>query len=402
MFALWSRHGHVKAIAQSFLSTYSRHVKVAVVTESFLPQINGVTNSVVRLLETLHDEGHQAMVIAPTTPGDEHLGYVVHRSPSFPLMRFPVGVPHRALQATLDEFSPDVVHVAAPFLLGRKALAVSARMGIPTVAVYQTDIAGYLQRYGVGFARPLLDRMVASAHTLATRTLAPTPLAAAHLREIGVGNVHVWGRGVDSSLFHPARRGGPGARALRESLSPHGEIVIGYVGRLAVEKQVARLAELFGLPGVRFVIVGDGPERARLENDFARHPVTFLGQLEGEALADAYAALDVFVHFGTEETFGQTIQEAQATGLAVVAPARGGPLHLIDDGRTGFLTGHGTHRTAKSVVAELVGDAALRARLGESARRSVRGRTWSAINRELLDHYHSVIGADELTAAQAS
>lgn len=377
-------------------------MKVAVVTESFLPQLNGVTNSVVRVLETLREEGHEAIVISPTTPGDVHLGYAVHRSASVPLLRFPVGVPHRALQSTLDAFAPDVVHAAAPFLLGRKALAVCARSGIPSVAVYQTDVAGYLQRYGVGFARPMLDRFVAGVHALAGRTLAPTPGSAEQLRALGIDNVHVWGRGVDSRRFHPSRRITPEVRALRDRAAPGGELLVGYVGRLAAEKQVGRLRELAGLPGVRFLIVGDGPDRARLESAFAGMPVTFTGQLEGEALADTFAALDVFVHFGTEETFGQTIQEAQATGLPVVAPAVGGPVHLIDDGRTGVLVDPELDRAFRRAVQRLVDDAGLRARLGEAGRRVVLGRSWQANNRELIEHYRAVIAASADSRAGAS
>lgn len=377
-------------------------MKVAVVTESFLPQLNGVTNSVVRVLETLRDDGHEAIVISPTTPGDEHLGYAVHRSGSMPLMRFPVGVPHRALQSTLEHFAPDVVHAAAPFLLGRKALAVCARSGIPSVAIYQTDVAGYLQRYGVGFARPMLDRFVAGVHALAGRTLAPTPGTAEQLRALGIGDVHVWGRGVDSRRFHPSRRLDPGALALRARAAPGGELLVGYVGRLAAEKQVGRMRELAGLPGVRFLIVGDGPERGRLESTLAGMPATFVGQLEGEALADAFAALDAFVHFGTEETFGQTIQEAQATGLPVVAPAVGGPLHLIDDGRTGVLVDPRDDRPFRRAVERLVADAGLRARLGEAGRRAVLGRSWQANNRELIGHYRAVIDAAAVSRAGAS
>jgi len=379
-------------------STYCSTVKIAVVTESFLPQINGVTNSVVRVLETLRDHGHQAIVISPTTPGDEHFGYAVHRSASVPLMQFPVGVPHRALQSTLEAFAPDVVHAAAPFLLGRKALAVCARAGIPSVAVYQTDVAGYLQRYGVGFARPMLDRFVAGVHALAGRTLAPTPGTADQLRRLGIADVHVWGRGVDSRTFHPIRRTSPGAIALRQRAAPGGELLVGYIGRLAAEKQVARLRELIGLRGVRFLVVGDGPDRPRLESAFAHDPVTFTGQLRGSELADAFAALDVFVHFGTEETFGQTIQEAQATGLPVVAPAIGGPLHLIDDGATGLLIDPAEKRGFRRAAERLVADGALRARLGEAGRRGVLGRSWEANNRQLLDHYRAVIDAARIRA----
>jgi phosphatidylinositol alpha 1,6-mannosyltransferase len=166
---------------------------------------------------------------------------------------------------------------------------------------------------------------------------------------------------------------------------------VGYVGRLAAEKQVHRFAELAGIPNTRIVIVGDGPERKKLESDFAGLPITFVGKLSGLELANAYAAMDTFVHFGTEETFGQTIQEAQATGLPLVAPRSGGPVHLVRHGETGFLA----HPTAvggfNQLVADLVADAELRARVGEQARRAVLNKSWEANNAQLLDYYESAI-----------
>ena len=163
-------------------------------------------------------------------------------------------------------------------------------------------------------------------------------------------------------------------------------MTIGFVGRLAPEKQVHKMASLFGVPNTRFVVVGDGPERRRLETEFAGHPVTFLGALRGEELAEAYASLDVFVHFGTEETFGQTIQEAQATGRPVVAPASGGPRFLIDHGVTGFLADPFEPSTFVQHVTDLATNAPLRARVGEAARRAVLNKSWAANNAQLLRH----------------
>src|SRR5674476_264947 len=116
-------------------------MRVAIVTESFLPSLNGVTNSVLRVLDTLAAEGHDAIVIAPTAPSGRHNGFRVIRTPAVPFMQFPVGIPNLSLQATLAEYKPDVVHVASPFLLGGQAIAAANRFGIPTVAIYQTDIA---------------------------------------------------------------------------------------------------------------------------------------------------------------------------------------------------------------------------------------------------------------------
>lgn len=357
-------------------------MRVAIVTESFLPSLNGVTNSVLRVLDTLAAEGHDAIVIAPTAPSGRHNGFRVIRTPAIPFMQFPVGLPNLSLQATLAEYQPDVVHVASPFLLGGQAIAAANRLGIPTVAIYQTDIAGYLQRYGMHFARPLVDKMVAAIHTPATLNLAPTPECAAYLLKLGVPRVGIWGRGVDLDLFHPNRRA---AHALTRSGADE-PLTIGFVGRLAPEKQVHKMKSLFGIANTRFLVVGDGPERRRLEAEFAGYPVTFTGALQGAPLANAYASLDVFVHFGTEETFGQTIQEAQATGLPVVAPASGGPRFLIDHGTSGFLADPAEPAHFVEIVQQLAEDSSLRARVGEAARRSVSNKSWGANNAQLMKH----------------
>ncbi|GAB2821708.1 glycosyltransferase family 1 protein [Alpinimonas psychrophila] len=368
-------------------------MRVAIVTESFLPSLNGVTNSVLRVLDTLAAEGHDAIVIAPTAPSGRHNGFRVIRTPAIPFMQFPVGIPNLSLQATLAEYKPDVIHVASPFLLGGQAIAAANRLGIPTVAIYQTDIAGYLQRYGMQFARPLVDKMVAAIHSPATLNLAPTPESAAYLVKLGVPRVAIWGRGVDLDLFHPHRRAARlskigisvGQRA-PGSITSAEPLTIGFVGRLAPEKQVHKMKTLFGIPNTRFIVVGDGPERRRLEADFAGHPVTFMGALRGNDLAEAYASLDVFVHFGTEETFGQTIQEAQATGLPVVAPASGGPRFLIEHGTSGYLADPGDPASFVNYVTRLAEDAPLRSRMGVSARRSVLNKSWEANNALLLEH----------------
>jgi phosphatidylinositol alpha 1,6-mannosyltransferase len=366
-------------------------MRVAIVTESFLPSLNGVTNSVLRVLDTLAAEGHEAIIIAPTAPSTHYKGFTVVRSPAIPFFAFPLGVPNLTLQATLANFNPDVVHVASPFFLGGQAIAAANRLGIPSVAIYQTDIAGYLQRYGFEFARPAVDRAVLAIHNTATLNLAPTPETARYLEALGVPRVKVWGRGVDLELYHPSRKTEIGTLALREKFLGKKDITIGFVGRLAPEKQVHQMRDLFGIRNAAFVVVGDGPERPRLEQEFRKHPVTFTGALRGNDLAQAYGALDVFVHFGTEETFGQTIQEAQATGLPVIAPAAGGPRFLIEHGETGFLADPTRPQTFVDLATQLAEDAQLRNRIGEASRRRVLRNSWEANNERLLAHYRSAI-----------
>jgi phosphatidylinositol alpha 1,6-mannosyltransferase len=362
-------------------------VKIVIVSESFLPQLNGVTNSVIRVARHQRDLGHEVSIVAPTRPGPEFEGIPVYVVPSIPLVKFAVGIPSLALVNLLDRIGPDIIHVASPFALGAQAIAYAQRNSIASVAVYQTDIAGYLHRYGMAVAKPMVDRFVANTHNAATLTLAPTATAKDALAELGVKNLAVWGRGVDLEGFHPNNRFADDAVAFRNTYAPNGERIIGYVGRLAAEKQVDRFRELVAIPDTRIVLVGDGPDRARLEGILPSDSVTFLGSLSGRALQVAYAAMDVFVHFGTEETFGQTIQEAQAAGLPVVAPRSGGPIHLIDTGVDGLLFDVDATESPRDAVQELVNNAALRSRMGEAGRRRVLGKSWEAVNDELSRHY---------------
>lgn len=365
--------------------------RVAVVTESFLPSINGVTNSVIRVLESLKAGGHEAIVFAPTTPAREYLGFPVVQINKFYFKQFAVALPHVNLESMLREFRPDVIHVAAPFAFGRQAIQVADRIGVPAIAIYQTDIAGYAKRYGLPGVRPIVDRLIGAIHRRATVNLAPTVEGADYLRKIGAQGVAVWGRGVDLEAYHPNKRQLAANTGYRARLGAHGHIIIGFVGRLAAEKQVQRFAELFGLPNVSFLIVGDGPERANLEKLFRYQKVEFTGKLTGPELAIAYASMDIFVHCGTEETFGQTIQEAQATGLPVVAPARGGPRFLIDSGVTGFLVNPDLENSYRQVVAQLINDSELRLKIGANARQSVLQKSWSSNNAQLFEHYRHAI-----------
>ena len=368
-------------------------MRIAIVSESFLPSANGVTTSVVHTLEKLVAKGHDVLVIAPTSEAQRHEGAEVITTPNVVIARFPLGIPAPSVTSALDGFGADLIHVASPFMLGSQAISYATRAGLPSVAVYQTDISGYMQRYGFEFARSLVDGLVASIHRPATLNLAPTPAGVEYLRSLGLERVALWGRGVDGDLFTPFTPDAGRVQSLRDRIAPRGERIVGYVGRLAPEKQVARLEELFGLPNTRFVVVGDGPDRKALETRFSGHPVVFLGKLGGRDLADAYRAMDVFIHCGEEETFGQTIQEAQASGLPVVVADRGGPRYLVEHGVTGFLVNPLISGAYRDQVATVLGDRELRLKISRAARIAVSGRTWEKNNQLLLAHYATALKA---------
>ena len=362
-------------------------VRIAIVTESFLPQINGVTNSVLRVCEQLQARGHEALVIAPGPGPTSYAGATVVRTPSLPLpgyRDFRLARPWAGMSSALDAFAPDVVHLASPAVLGAQAAFSARRLGLPVVAVYQTDLAGFAGRYGLrGTERAVWD-WLRRVHGLARRTLAPSRHAVLELRRNGVERVDRWARGVDLQRFAPAHR----SADLRQRLVPRDELLVGYVGRLAQEKEVGLLASLRGLAGVRLVVVGDGPRRNALQAQLPGVP--FLGFQHGSSLSATFASLDVFVHTGSSETFCQAAQEALASGVPVVAPAAGGLLDLVDHRTNGLHFVPGSGRSLRAAVEQLAADPVQRQSMGTAARRSVEGRTWDVIGDQLLRHYEEV------------
>lgn len=368
-------------------------MRVAIVTESFLPHVNGVTNTVRHVADRLLQTGHEVLIVAPGPGPNSHGGARVVRVRSIALpgyRSFSLGLPDAAVERALAEFVPDVVHLASPIMLGAVGLRVARKLGIPTVAVYQTDIGAFARQYGIR-PLPIIEKWVARIHRRCSRTLVPSSSSHTQLTALGVANLHTWRRGVSLDLFSASHR----SADLHFSFARGpGQVVVGYVGRLAAEKQVRRLVELADLPGTRMVVIGDGPLRPWLE---AHLPdATFTGMLGGSELAAAFASLDVFVHTGEAETFCQTVQEAQASGVPVVAPAAGGPLDLVDHGRTGLLYDPVDRASLRRAVETLIGDLELRRSLARQARRQVTGRTWSAVVDELVNvHYAAVVTPED-------
>jgi phosphatidylinositol alpha 1,6-mannosyltransferase len=382
-------------------------VRIAYVSESFPPDVNGVAHTAVRVAEHLVSRGHEPLVIAPEPASGVPLP---DRGFDFPIVRvrsigvpvyagFRVGLPGASVRAAIAAHHADVVHLAGPFVLGAGGCAAALELRVPMVAVYATDLPAYARAYHAGaLGQAVAWRRLRKIHNAADRTLAPSTATAADLRDHGIERVQVWARGVDCRRFDPAKR----SERMRAELAPRGEVIVGYVGRLATEKRLDLLAGVATLPGVRLVIVGAGPAESAIRRTVPG--AVFLGQRCGENLAHIYASLDVFVHSGPHDTFGHTLQEAAASGLPVVAPAAGGPLDLVRDGVTGFLVPPGDGPALAGAVARLAADPALRATQGKAGRQMVLGRSWSALCDELIGHYVDVQAAAdsvERTAAAA-
>ena len=353
--------------------------------ESFLPHMNGVTGSVLQILRHLERRGHDALVLAPRAagmPADVHGARIAPVTsmalPGYRDVRVGTAGAH-TVAAALAGFEPDVVHLASPFALGWRGVQAAGLVNVPAVAAYQTDVAGYTERYRLPATTTLAQRHIARLHRQATLTLSQSRASDEDLGRWGVDRIRRWGRGVDAERFHPTRRNETWQRADAAS------VIIGYVGRLAAEKQVEDLRVLQDIPGARLVVVGDGPLRARLEAVLPG--AIFLGHLGGDTLAETMASFDVFVHPGESDTFGQTLQEAHASGVPVVATGRGGPRDLVRMGVDGWLYEPGNLADLRMRVADLAGDGAKRRAFGRAGREAVETRSWEAVCDQLLGHF---------------
>ena len=363
-------------------------MRIAVVTEAFLPQVNGVTNSVLRLLEFCKAQGHDVLIIAPESEGapSEYLGYKIKHVPSISMKKLiPMAVPKKYLEPLLEGFAPDVIHLASPIFLGHYVARIARKMGIPTVSVYQTDIAGFARHYGLTIAHNTLKKWVSRIHQATDITLAPSKWACRDLEQSGVKNVRLWKRGVDLVNFTPSRRD----ESLRANIAGgKKKLIIGYVGRIANEKRIDDLKILDQQDDIQLVIVGDGPAAPRIKRELPG--ARFVGYQSGTELARYVASFDIFVHTGKHETFCQGIQEALASGVPVIGPDTGGPVDLIEHGITGLLIDTADAHELLEAVATLRNHSSFDL-MQLAARRSVEHRTWDYINSQLISHYQDAI-----------
>ena len=363
--------------------------RLAVVTETYPPEVNGVAMSMARVVDGLNRRNHDIQLIRPRQPvpaagqalGTPAIDEVLTKGlavPLYPNLR--MGVPSkRALVKLWSLHRPDVVHIATEGPLGWSALQAAQHLVLPVTSDYRTNFHAYGKHYRLGLlSRPIMGYL-RKFHNRCHATMVPTEALRLLLAERGFERLNVVGRGVDLQRFDPARR----CTAMRASWgAAPGDLVLGYVGRLAPEKNLGVVLAAYQAvkamqPRARLVFVGDGPMRAELA---ARAPdAVFAGQRSGDDLAAHYAGLDLFLFPSLTETFGNVTTEAMASGCAVVAFESAAAGELIRTGVNGWLAGPGNESDFVNTARVAAADEALRRSVAEVARATARRLDWGDI-----------------------
>ncbi len=373
-------------------------MRVTLVTETYFPQVNGVSRTLGQLVRVLRAAGDHVQLIHPDygRPAEGEDDRLVRsiRLPFYRDVRVPIP-PFKSTHRAIDRFGPDLVHIATEATLGRSVLLHALARKIPVVSSFHTNFDQYADHYRIGWVRGIVWRYFRWFHNHTWETYVPSRATISELKDHGLKRLVLWPRGVDGNLFRPDRSY---RQELRTSLGFGDEdVVVGHVSRIAAEKNVAFLADALKIaadsrPHVKLLIVGDGPERANLEAKL-EHKARFVGYRSGDDLADHYAAADLFAFASRTETFGNVILEAMASGLPVVAIRAGGPGDTVRDGETGFLIE--PDQTPADFAAKLIllaDDATLRRKIAMNARTYALSQTWDAIMRDLRSRYEIIIG----------
>jgi glycosyltransferase involved in cell wall biosynthesis len=369
------------------------------VSDTYTPQVNGVTTVVARIAQAIRGFGHEVVVVAPRYPGNSAAAVSPDelRIPSAPFPPYPairLSLPQfKVVARFLDAFKPDVVHVATEGPLGLTGRRYAIRRRVPLVTSYHTNFPQYARHYGAGLAEPLVWKWLRWFHRPAVLTQTPGEAVRDELERRGIGRPVVWGRGVDTTHFNPDRRSAGWRRWLAGA---DDTAVVLHVGRLAPEKNIDVLAAAWTAAHERvgqhatFVLAGEGPETRRL---LTRLPwVRQLGFLDRSKLADVYASADICVLPSRTETCGLVALEAMASGLAVVAADAGGFRESIAHGRNGVLVAPDDATGFAAEILSLVIAPQRRAELGAAARAAAIARDVAPENFALLRQYAAAAG----------
>ncbi len=384
-------------------------MRITIVTETYFPQVNGVSRTLGALVRHLTASGDEVQLIHPDYGEsiDGHGQAHAVRSVRLPFYRelyLPLP-PFGAVRRAIDAFRPDIVHIATEATLGLSVLRFARKRRLATVSSFHTNFDQYSRHYRVGWLRSVIWRYLRWFHNRTRETYVPSRATIAQLEAMGFERLVLWKRGVDAETFRPDR---PGRDEIRRALgwTPE-DVVIAHVSRIAPEKNVDYLADALSIvvarrPEVRVLMVGDGPSRGVLERrlgDSAR----FVGYRKGQELADHYAAADIFAFASLTETFGNVVLEAMASGLPVVAVRAGGVGETVRPGETGSLVepSDPPDVLARELI-RLVEQPGERRRLAEAARRYGESQSWSTIMGGLRERYLAVVAEVEAGASNRS
>lgn len=377
------------------INNIDNQLRIVLVTETYLPEVNGVAITIGRMVESLCRRGHDIHLIRPRQhPQDSAASTLNYRETLVSGIAIPgyselkLGLPaKRQLMRLWQEQRPDVVHIATEGPLGWSALSAARKLGIPVSSDFHTNFHSYTQHYGIGLLQWPIAAYLRFFHNQTACTLVPTAELQQQLTQQGYRNVQVVSRGVDTALFDPLRRN----ETLRccwgaDELTP----VVMLVSRLAAEKNLEVAIQAFYAmrelnPQAKMVLVGDGPARVHLQK---QHPeLIFAGMQTGEALAEHYASGDIFIYPSLTETYGNVTIEAMASGLATIAYDYAAARQHIQHDINGLLASFADTQAFVSQAKSLIGDRLRVKRLREAARQTVKSLTWDHI----MDQMESVL-----------
>ena len=390
-----------------------RSLRVAVVTETYPPEVNGLAATIARVVDGVRSRGHEVQLIRPRQAedgsqvgdeqGDSRFAEVLMRG--LPIPRYPqlkMGLPSKAALLRLwTKRRPDVVHIVTEGPLGWSALRAAVHLRMPVVSDFRTNFHAYSQHYGVAWLRSPIMVYLRKFHNRAACTMVPTEGLRAELQANGFKRLRVVSRGVDTLLFDPARR----STALRTSwgAGPH-DLVVLCVGRLAPEKNLGTLLAAYEAvreadTRARLVLVGDGPERQALQQ---RCPgAVFAGVRRAEDLAAHYASADVFLFPSLTETFGNVLPEAMASGLAVVGYDYAAAAQLVRHGENGLLARFGSAADFMAAARRLAAVPGEARAMGAQARLSAQGLDWGRVVEAVEAEYLAAMAGLGLDARPA-
>ncbi|MCH3963606.1 MAG: glycosyltransferase family 1 protein [Clostridium sp.] len=371
-------------------------MKVAIFTDTFLPQINGVTNTLSKLVEYYEKNNIDYMVFAPDNNVDEDENYNIQRFFSIKFFLYPecrIAFPNTfRLNDLLSSFKPDIIQLMTEFNMGMVGLKYGKKHGIPTVSNYTTNFCQYLNYYNLDFLSGYVWNYLRWFHNQNSLTLCPSEEAKFYLKKKGLSNTDIFSRGIDSERFNPAVR----SENLRRQLGINNKLVFLYVGRVSPEKDLDILIDAYKKiyckyrERVALIITGEGPYMDKCKDDLPENTI-FTGFKRGRELAQIYASSDIFTFPSSTETFGNVVLEAMASGITVIGADAGGVRNIIEHGINGLKFKARDANELVDLMIEVIENEDLRNVLSINGRNTGLNRSWNKVFGGLMDTYNDIL-----------